>query len=79
MIEDQKKPKAIEVYLKAMQLQDNAPVNELFWWQKLNEKGMMQTMQKFCWDNSIDFNTINWGKFLRGEHTPQSWEIEDEV
>lgn len=71
---DSKQSKAIQKYLQLIQIKDYTETEPLMWWSKLNEKEMMATMQKFCWDNSIDYNTINWGKFLRGEHVPGSWE-----
>ena len=45
----------------------------------MNEEELMKVMQKFCWDNSIDYNTVNWGKFLRGENIPGYWENQSEV
>ena len=74
---DPKQSRAIEKYMQLMEMRDHADIEPLMWWAKLNEKEMMSTMQKFCWDNSIDFNMINWGKFLRGEYIPESWENEE--
>jgi hypothetical protein len=71
-----KQPKAIQNYLEVMDKMTRIEQTPIFWWTKLDEQEFMKTMQKFCWENSIDFNMINWGKFLRGEHVPQSWENE---
>lgn len=71
---DSKQSRAIEKYMQMLELQNYTEVQPLYWWSKLNEREMMATMQKFCWANSIDYNAINWGKFLRGEHVPESWE-----
>lgn len=68
-----RQPKAVEVYLKTME-KITPGATPLGWWQKLNEEELMKTMQQFCWENSIDFNRVNWGKFIRGEHVPKSWE-----
>lgn len=78
-MEEKRKPKAVEVYLQALEKMYSPAVTaaQLYWWQKLSEKELIQTMQSFCWDNSIDFNTVNWGKFLRGEYVPDSWQREE--
>lgn len=74
---DPKQSRAIQKYLEMMEVYDHTEIEPLMWWAKLNEREMMATMQKFCWDNTIDFNTVNWGKFLRGEYIPQSWENDE--
>jgi hypothetical protein len=45
-------------------------MTEEYWWTKLDQDQMLQVMQQFCWDNSIDFNMINWANFLNGTSVP---------
>jgi len=72
MVADPKQPKAVEQYLKVMrQVADPRDQSEIFWWTRMDEDQLMRVMQKFCWDNSIDYNTVNWGKFLRGDNIPE--------
>ena len=72
MLADPKQRKAVEQYLKVMrQVADPRDQHEIFWWTRMDEDQLMRVMQKFCWDNSIDYNTVNWGKFLRGDNIPE--------
>jgi hypothetical protein len=58
--------KPVAAYLDLLQVQDDVRMNKEYWWTKLNQDQMMKVMQQFCWDNSIDFNIINWANFLNG-------------
>ena len=71
---DPNQPRAVQKYLEVMQQVDRNDQYTIYWWTRMNEEELMQVMQKFCWDNSIDYNTVNWGKFLRGENVPGFWE-----
>lgn len=71
---DPNQPRAVQKYLEVMQQVDRNDQYTIYWWTRMNEEELMQVMQKFCWDNSIDYNTVNWGKFLRGENIPGFWE-----
>ena len=71
-------PKAIQRYLETMNKANPIEQNQIYWWTRMDERRLMQVMQKFCWDNSIDFATVNWGKFLRGENIPGYWENQPE-
>lgn len=76
---DPKQPRAIQQYLETMKQIDRNEQYTIYWWTRMNEEELMQVMQKFCWDNSIDYNTVNWGKFLRGENVPGFWENQSEI
>ena len=76
---DPKQPKAVQKYLEVMKQIDRNEQYTIYWWTRMNEEELMKVMQKFCWDNSIDYNTVNWGKFLRGENIPGYWENQSET
>ena len=67
---DPKQPRAVQKYLEVMKQNDRNEQYTIYWWTRMNDEELMKVMQKFCWDNSIDYNTVNWGKFLRGENIP---------
>lgn len=69
MNRDIKKP--VAAYLDLLDQQDTVNMTEEYWWTKLDQDQMMQVMQQFCWDNSIDFNNVNWGNFLNGTSVPK--------
>ena len=71
---DPNQRRAVQKYLEVMKQVDRNDQYTIYWWTRMNEEELMQVMQKFCWDNSIDYNNINWGKFLRGENIPGFWE-----
>ena len=62
--------KPVAAYLELLEQQDNLKMTEEYWWTKLDQDQMLQVMQQFCWDNSIDFNKVNWGNFLNGTSVP---------
>lgn len=68
MKEEPKKP--IQAYLELLDQKDDAKMHKEYWWTKLDQDQMMQVMQQFCWDNSLDFNMINWANFLNGTSVP---------
>ncbi len=68
-MKDIKKP--VAAYLDLLDQQDTVKMTEEYWWTKLNQDQMMKVMQQFCWDNSLDFNMINWGNFLNGTSVPK--------
>lgn len=76
---DPQQPRAVQKYLEVMKQVDRNEQYTIYWWTRMNEEELMKVMQKFCWDNSIDYNTVNWGKFLRGENIPGYWENQSEV
>ena len=62
--------KPVAAYLELLEQQDNLKMTEEYWWTKLDQDQMLKVMQQFCWDNSIDFNMINWANFLNGTSVP---------
>lgn len=66
---DIKKP--VAGYLDLLKQQDDVKMTQEYWWTKLDQDQMMAVMQQFCWDNSLDFNMINWGNFLNGTSVPK--------
>lgn len=58
--------KPLASYLELLEKQDNLKMTQEYWWTKLDQDQMLKVMQQFCWDNSIDFNMINWADFLNG-------------
>ena len=58
--------KPLASYLELLEKQDNLKMTQEYWWTKLDQDQMLKVMQQFCWDNSIDFNIINWANFLNG-------------
>tara|TARA_B100000029_G_scaffold507690_1_gene592894 strand:+ start:2061 stop:2297 length:237 start_codon:yes stop_codon:yes gene_type:complete len=58
--------KPIAAYLDLLEVQDDVKMNKEYWWSKLDQDQMLKVMQQFCWDNSIDYNMINWANFLNG-------------
>jgi len=58
--------KPLASYLELLEQQDNLKMTQEYWWTKLDQDQMLKVMQQFCWDNSIDFNMINWADFLNG-------------
>ena len=58
--------KPIAAYLDLLEVKDEVKMNKEYWWSKLDQDQMLKVMQQFCWDNSIDYNMINWANFLNG-------------
>ena len=68
--------KPVAAYLELLEKKDDVKMNQIYWWTKLDSDQMMEVMQQFCWDNSIDFNMVNWANFLNGKNVPKAvlWE-----
>ncbi len=68
--------KPVAAYLELLEKKDDVKMNQIYWWTKLDSDQMMKVMQQFCWDNSIDFNMVNWANFLNGKNVPKAvlWE-----
>ncbi len=58
--------KSVSHYLELLDQKDDVNMHKIYWWTKLDQDQMLKVMQQFCWDNSIDFNMINWADFLNG-------------
>ena len=63
--------KPVAAYLELLEKQDNLKMTEEYWLTKLDHDQMLKVMQLFCWDNSIDFNRVNWANFLNGTSVPK--------
>lgn len=67
---------AIGNYLAQMEKRN--PIQKpVYWWNRMDEKEFIKTMQSFLWANNIPPNSVNWMKFIRGEHIPSKEEMEE--